>query len=266
MKRRLMALALALLMLMATAPAGAQSATREATAAILEKARRPIKVTGIELDANTLELWEGQHATLTASILPSDATKQGVAWKSSNKKIVTVNKYGDLIARRLGKATITATAKGNKKKKAKCVVYVRAENLPTPVPTPTPTPEYTPTPTPTPTPPADGATNVPAPSTNPVPSSVGMRTVFKSSASNSISFTLYINNTFGEGLSDYGVMWEGPDGTPKKSSTRIGDISGARMELTLRNLQPNTEYTVVGYAVRGGQLLKSAGFRTRTKP
>lgn len=106
-----------------------------------------------------------------------------------------------------------------------------------------------------------GATAVDAPSTNYVPSSVGMRTECTSSTSTTISLKLYISTTFGQGLTDYGVLWETPSGSVRKHSARIGDVSGASFSCTLQYLTPGTEYTVVGYAVKNGVLLRSAGFR-----
>ena len=49
-------------------------------------------------------------------------TKAKVKWKSSNKKIATVNKKGKVVAKKAGKATIYAKVK---KKKLKCTVRVK---------------------------------------------------------------------------------------------------------------------------------------------
>lgn len=45
-----------------------------------------------------------------------------VKWKSSNKKVATVNSYGQVTGKKKGKATITATVNG---KKLKCAVTVK---------------------------------------------------------------------------------------------------------------------------------------------
>ncbi|MGD9560082.1 MAG: Ig domain-containing protein, partial [Oscillospiraceae bacterium] len=47
-----------------------------------------------------------------------------LSWKSSNKKVATVDKNGRVTAKKKGKATITVTAKKGKKK-ATCVITVR---------------------------------------------------------------------------------------------------------------------------------------------
>ena len=51
----------------------------------------------------------GDTATLTAAVLPADATNKAVSWSSSNTAVATVSSDGIVTAVAPGKATITAT-------------------------------------------------------------------------------------------------------------------------------------------------------------
>ena len=87
-----------------TASAGGKNATCTIT---VKEAY--IDVTSVTLSQTSLSLLEGEKATITATVKPSDATDKTVTWKSSDEKIVTV--YGGTItAVKAGKATVTATA------------------------------------------------------------------------------------------------------------------------------------------------------------
>lgn len=84
-----------------------------------------VDVTGVSLDKSELTLAVKGTYTLKATVAPSDASNKNVTWKSSNDKIVTVDKDGKVTAVAIGKATITvATEDGNKT--ATCVVTVDA--------------------------------------------------------------------------------------------------------------------------------------------
>ncbi len=67
----------------------------------------PTPATGVTLDAKTLTLIIGQKATLTATVLPNDATNKNIIWSSSNQAVAVVS-GGVVTARGLGSATITA--------------------------------------------------------------------------------------------------------------------------------------------------------------
>lgn len=56
------------------------------------------------------KLTKGDSVTLEAEATPSWASDCGIIWKTSNKKIATVNKQGKVTAKKYGKVTITATA------------------------------------------------------------------------------------------------------------------------------------------------------------
>ena len=69
-----------------------------------------VPVTGISLNAEALELYTGETATLTAMVTPENATNKAVTWESSNTEVATVDNNGKVTALKPGTATITATA------------------------------------------------------------------------------------------------------------------------------------------------------------
>lgn len=66
-------------------------------------------VTGVNITPTTLSINVGQTASLTASVLPSNATNKSVSWSSNNLAVATVNTNGVVAAVAAGSATITAT-------------------------------------------------------------------------------------------------------------------------------------------------------------
>ena len=68
-----------------------------------------VAVTSINLDKASLEMVEGDTETLTASVLPDDATDKTVTWTSSDERIATV-RDGVVSALSPGEATVTAQA------------------------------------------------------------------------------------------------------------------------------------------------------------
>ena len=105
----------------ATIKDGVVTAVKEGSATITAKAggktavcevkvnAKFVAVTSITLDQTSLDLKEGETATLTATVKPDNATDKAVAWTSSNDKVATV-KDGKVTAVKEGTATITATA------------------------------------------------------------------------------------------------------------------------------------------------------------
>ena len=67
-----------------------------------------VPVTGVMLSQTELSLVKGATATLTATVVPSDATNQKVRWSSNNTSVVTVEN-GTVTAVSAGNATITVT-------------------------------------------------------------------------------------------------------------------------------------------------------------
>ena len=66
---------------------------------------------------------------LKATVSPSTAVNTAVSWKSSNKKVATVNSSGKVTAVGSGSCTITATAKDGSGKKATCKITVTADAI-----------------------------------------------------------------------------------------------------------------------------------------
>ena len=69
-------------------------------------------VTGVTLDQTALSLTAGETATLTAAVLPEDASDKTVTWSSSNPDVAAVTDHNDgtasVTAGSAGTATITA--------------------------------------------------------------------------------------------------------------------------------------------------------------
>ena len=92
-----------------------------------------VDVTGVTLSEDTLELKEGESATLTATVEPEDATNPKVSWSSDDPDVATVSDSGKVTAVSAGTATITVlTEDGNFE--AICEVTV-TEAEPSPSPT-----------------------------------------------------------------------------------------------------------------------------------
>ena len=82
----------------------------------------PVLVQGVSLNATSMELTEGQSATLVATVSPSNAEHKTVTWITSNESVARVID-GMVIAMKSGKATITVkTDDGGKT--ASCEVTV----------------------------------------------------------------------------------------------------------------------------------------------
>ena len=72
--------------------------------------KTPTPVESITLNKEETTIEKGQAETLTATILPQEATFKSVTWTSSNNAVATVNSSGQVTARTGGEATITATS------------------------------------------------------------------------------------------------------------------------------------------------------------
>jgi uncharacterized protein YjdB len=67
----------------------------------------PVFTTGVSLDKSSLTMSPGQTATLTATVIPTDATNPKITWKSSNTAVATVAN-GVVTAVAEGTATVQA--------------------------------------------------------------------------------------------------------------------------------------------------------------
>jgi hypothetical protein len=84
--------------------------------------------TGVMLDKDAIELEVGSEATLTATIVPTDAEDKGVSWKSDRTDIATVDANGKVAAVKAGIATITVTT-DNGGKTDNCIVKVTEKDV-----------------------------------------------------------------------------------------------------------------------------------------
>ena len=82
-----------------------------------------VPVESIAIDKETLELVEGDSATLTATVSPDNASDKTYAWTSSNPDVATVAEDGTVTAIAPGNTTITATSNDGGKT-ASCEVSV----------------------------------------------------------------------------------------------------------------------------------------------
>ncbi|MCD8294417.1 MAG: Ig-like domain-containing protein [Clostridia bacterium] len=87
-----------------------------------------IPVESVSLDKTALTLAVGDSGTLTATVLPADATDKSVVWTSSDEKVAVVFGTGTVSAYAAGTATITATTV-NGEKVASCEVTVEAKTV-----------------------------------------------------------------------------------------------------------------------------------------
>ena len=87
-----------------TARAGGKAAT-----SMIKVLQRVVPVTFVALDHLSLEMMEGDEATLVATVTPDHATDKTVTWSSSNEAVATVA-GGKVKALKEGTATVTAIA------------------------------------------------------------------------------------------------------------------------------------------------------------
>lgn len=79
-------------------------------------------VESVELSSSALTMTINTTGKLTATVTPDNAVNKTLTWTSSDASVVSVDRNGNLNAKKAGTATITATAPNGKK--ATCVVTV----------------------------------------------------------------------------------------------------------------------------------------------
>ena len=89
---------------------------------------RTVSVTGVTLDRSSLSMIEGDTQTLTATVMPSDATDKSVSWSTSNPTVAAVSQTGLVTAKSPGSATITVTTVDGGKT-ASCSVIVQSQTV-----------------------------------------------------------------------------------------------------------------------------------------
>ena len=82
----------------------------------------PVAVTAVFLNKTSMTLGKGETIKLTAAVAPSDATNKTIAWRTSDSKILTVDKSGNVKAVNNGTAWITAKASSGIEKSCKIIV------------------------------------------------------------------------------------------------------------------------------------------------
>ena len=113
----------------ATVTAKAQFGSKQAECSVIVvgTSEQIVNVTGITLDKTEKEIMIGKQYTLTASVLPKNATNKAVLWESSNNSVAAVAD-GVVTAKSLGEATITATTvNGGKTATCKITVVPKVE-------------------------------------------------------------------------------------------------------------------------------------------
>ena len=70
-----------------------------------------VDVTGVTLSPSHVEIFRGDTFKLSGSVLPTNATFQGLTWESSDPDIISVDENGVVTATEKGSATITVTTK-----------------------------------------------------------------------------------------------------------------------------------------------------------
>ena len=83
----------------------------------------PVSVTGVSVDPTSWEMAVGDTKTLTATVLPSNASDKSVTWESDNDAVATVSDAGVVTAVAAGTATITVTTTDGSKT-ATCEITV----------------------------------------------------------------------------------------------------------------------------------------------
>jgi uncharacterized protein YjdB len=76
----------------------------------------------VKVSKTRLSVMVGKTAVLTANVSPSDSTDKTIKWKSSNTKIVIVDRNGKIYAKRKGTAIVTATVNHAKVVRVKVTV------------------------------------------------------------------------------------------------------------------------------------------------
>lgn len=70
-----------------------------------------VPVTGVQLSVDALSMSVGKSKTITASVIPANASNKGIVWSSSDTSVAKVSSAGKITARSSGSAVITATTK-----------------------------------------------------------------------------------------------------------------------------------------------------------
>lgn len=89
----------------------------------------PVAVNSVSISSPVNRIKVGNSVTLSASILPENATYKDLFWISSNSSIASIDQNGVLKAIKAGKVTVSVTASGDKKDTIEIEVYEREISL-----------------------------------------------------------------------------------------------------------------------------------------
>lgn len=81
-----------------------------------------VEVESVKVIAEKTELKVGETTTVKAVITPDNATDQTVSWTTSDESVITVDKDGQITAKKNGKANVIATASNGKTDKVEITV------------------------------------------------------------------------------------------------------------------------------------------------
>lgn len=81
-----------------------------------------VEVESVKMTVNKTELKVGETTTAKAVITPDNATDQTVSWTTSDESVITVDKDGQITAKKIGKANVIATASNGKTDKVEITV------------------------------------------------------------------------------------------------------------------------------------------------
>ena len=92
-----------------------------------EPENKTVEVDNITLNTTSLDMIVGNTSTLTAAILPDNATDKNITWTSSNTSVATVDASGNVTAKTIGSAIITATTSNGRT--ASATVFSDVESI-----------------------------------------------------------------------------------------------------------------------------------------
>lgn len=83
----------------------------------------------LKLNKETLEMFVGSSESLIATITPENANNKTIEWTSSNPEIASVDSNGNVIGKKAGKVTITATTTDGSNLSATAEVTVKEAEI-----------------------------------------------------------------------------------------------------------------------------------------
>lgn len=96
--------------------------------AYTDKVVEPIEVSSLKVTSDKNEFFVGDVATVSAQILPDNATNKTVTWTSSNTDVATVTQLGKVTGKMPGKVIITGTTESeNKIDSVELIIFDKVE-------------------------------------------------------------------------------------------------------------------------------------------